>query len=146
MPNALKLSTMRKLITTALITLLPALAIAQQTTRPRMAPAGSWVIIGTTHANHTADHDGIVVQGPGDNFRALKLKVTDAPLTLMKMVVTYDNGQTDNIEVRQNIPRGGESRVIDLKGGQRSIRRIDFWYDTKGLLNGRADVTILGRK
>jgi hypothetical protein len=137
---------MKKLITTVLITLLPALAMAQQTARPRMAPTGSWVVIGTTHANHTADHDGIVVQGPGDNFRALKLKVTDAPLTLMKMVVTYDNGQTDNIEVRQNIPRGGESRVIDLKGGQRSIRRIDFWYDTKGLLNGRADVTIFGRK
>ena len=119
---------------------------AQQLAHPRPAPVGSWVIIGTTHANHTADHDGIVVQGPGDDFRALKLKVTDAPLTLMKMVVTYDNGKPENIEVRQNIPRGGETRVIDLEGGRRSIRRIDLWYDTKGLLNGRADVTILGLK
>lgn len=119
---------------------------AQQLAHPRSAPAGSWVVIGTTHADHSADHDGIVVQGPGDNFRALKLKVTDAPLTVMKMVVTYDNGKPDNIEVRQNIPRGGETRVIDLEGGRRSIRRIDFWYDTKGLLNGRADVTILGLK
>ena len=67
-------------------------------------------------------------------------------LILMKMVVTYDNGKPDNIEVRQNIAKGGESRVIDLQGGKRSIRRIDFWYDTKGLLNGRADVTIFGRK
>ena len=31
----------------------------------------------------------------------VELKVTDAPLTLMKMVVTYDNGKQDNIEVRQ---------------------------------------------
>jgi len=37
--------------------------------------------------------------------------------------------------------------VIGLRGsGQRSIRRIDFWYDTKGLLNGKADVTVFGRK
>jgi len=39
-----------------------------------------------------------------------------------------------DVLVRQNIPRGGESRVIDLRGvGKRCIRRIDFWYDTKGL-------------
>ncbi|MBK9288726.1 MAG: hypothetical protein IPN38_13820 [Flavobacteriales bacterium] len=137
---------MRILLLSTLIGLLPTTVSAQQMSHPRQAPPGSWVIIGTTHAAHTADHDGIVVEGRGDDFRALKLKVTDAPLTLMKMVVTYDNGKPDNIEVRQNIAKGGESRVIDLQGGKRSIRRIDFWYDTKGLLNGRADVTIFGRK
>ena len=126
--------------------LLPFTIAAQQMAHPRQAPPGAWVVIGTTHAQHTADHDGIVVKGPGDNFRKLKFKVTDSPLNLMKMVVTYDNGKPDNIEVRQNIAKGGESRVIDLQGGKRSIRRIDFWYDTKGILNGRADVTIFGMK
>jgi hypothetical protein len=63
------------------------------------------------------------------------------------MVVTYDNGNPDKIDIRQNIAKGGESRVIELKGvGKRSIRRIDFWYDTKGLLNGKADVTVFGMK
>jgi len=119
---------------------------AQKIATPRKAPPGAWVVIGTTHANHTADHDFIEVKGPGDNFRKLKFKVTDAPLNLNKMVVTYDNGVPDNIEVRQNIAKGGESRVIDLKGGKRSIKRIDFWYDTKGLFNGKADVTIFGMK
>jgi len=65
----------------------------------------------------------------------------------MHMVVTYDIGAPDRIDVRQNIPRGGESRVIDLKGiGKRSVRRIDFCYDTKGFLNGKADVTVFGMK
>ena len=63
------------------------------------------------------------------------------------MVVTYDNGAPDRIEVRQNIPRSGESRAIDLRGvGKRSIRKIEFWYETKGILNGRADVTVFGMK
>jgi hypothetical protein len=63
------------------------------------------------------------------------------------MVVTYDNGQPDKIDVRQNIAQGGESRAIDLKGvGQRSLRRVDFWYDTKGFLKGKADVTLFGMK
>ena len=64
---------------------------------------------------------------------------------MQRMVVTYDNGVPDNIDVRQNIPQGGESRVIDLRGtGTRSIRKIDFWYDTKGFLKGKADVTVSG--
>jgi hypothetical protein len=121
-------------------------AAAQKISHPPQAAPGRWVLIGTTQATHSADHDGVVVKGAGDNFRALKLKVTDSPLNLHKMVVTYDNGRPDNIEVRQNIARGGESRVIDLPGSKRSIRRIDFWYDTAGLFNGRADVHVFGMK
>ena len=120
---------------------------AQKVVQPNAGAAGQWKLIGQTHADHGADHDGIVVKGPFDNFRRIKFKVTDAPLNMMHMVVTYDNGAPDRIDVRQNIPKGGESRVIDLKGiGKRSVRRIDFWYDTKGFLNGKADVTVFGMK
>jgi hypothetical protein len=92
-------------------------------------------------------HDTIIVKGPFDNFLRIKFKVTDAPLNMMHLVVTCDNGQPDKIDIRQNIPKGGESRVIDLKGiGKRSVRRIDFWYDTKGFLSGNADVTVFGMK
>ncbi len=122
-------------------------AHAQKVVQPKGGSAGTWRLLGTTHANHSADHDAIIVKGPYDNFRKIKFKVTDAPLNMQRMVVTYDNGEPDKIEVRQNIPQGGESRVIDLKGvGKRSIRRIDFWYDTKGFLKGKADVTLFGMK
>jgi hypothetical protein len=30
--------------------------------------------------------------------------------------------------------------------GQRSLRKIEFWYDTAGGLRGRADVTVFGMK
>jgi hypothetical protein len=120
---------------------------AQQVTQPRPGPAGSWRLIGQLHAGHTVDHDTIIVRGPYDNFRRIKFKVTDAPLNLHRLVVTYDNGAPDKIDVRQNIRQGGESRVIDLRGaGKRSLRKIEFWYDTKGLLRGKADVTVFGMK
>ncbi len=122
-------------------------AFSQRIVNPRAGKAGSWRVIGTTQANFTADHDGIIVKGPFDNFRRIKFKVTNAPLNLHRLVVTYDNGAPDKIEVRQNIAQGGESRVIDLRGvGKRSIRRIDFWYDTKGILRGKANITVVGMK
>ena len=129
------------------LTWLAAPAQAQQVVQPKPGAAGTWRLIGQTHADHAQDHDTIIVKGPYDNFRKIKFKVTDAPLNMQRMVVTYDNGAPDNIEIRQNIPQGGESRVIDLRGvGKRSLRRIDFWYDTKGFLKGKADVTVFGIK
>jgi hypothetical protein len=124
----------------------PTLA-ATQGVQGKPGAAGQWRVIGQTHAKHTVDHDQIFVQGPFDDFRKIKFKVTDSPLTIYRMVVTYDNGAPDRIDVRQNIPKGGESRAIDLRGiGKRSVRKIEFWYETKGILNGRADVTIFGMK
>jgi hypothetical protein len=122
-------------------------SLAQVVSRPNTGPAGSWRVIGTTQARFTADHDGIVVQGPYNNFRRVKFKVTNAPLRMVKMVVTYADGAPDNIETLFDIPQGGESRIIDLRGaGERKIRRIDFWYDTRGVARGRADVTVFGMK
>ncbi len=122
-------------------------AMAQKVTQPRGGPAGSWRVIGTVQADHAADHDVLVVSGPHDDFRSIKFKVTNASLNMHRMVVTYENGQPDQIEVRQEIPQGGESRVIDLAGaGKRRIRKIEFWYDTKGLFNGKAEMTVFGKK
>jgi hypothetical protein len=130
-----------------LLVVLSAPAYAQTVTQPRGGPPGSWRIISTTEAGFRADHDGIVVQGPFNDFRRIKLKVTGAPLNLQRLVITYENGVPEEIAVRNNIPEGGESRQIDLAGGgKRRIRRIDFWYDTKGLLKGKAHVTVFGMK
>jgi hypothetical protein len=118
----------------------------KKVTHPRPAAAGQWRVIGQVTANFTADHDAIVVKGPNDDFHRIKIKVTDAPLHLKRLVVTYDNGEPERLDVRENIAKGGESRAIDLRGGRRSIRKIEFWYDTAGVLHGKADVTVFGQK
>lgn len=120
---------------------------AQQVSKPRGGNPGTWRVLGTTHAHFSADHDVLVLQGPYDYFRRLKFKVTDAPLNIGLMIVRYDDsGAPEKVDVRYNVPQGGESRVIDLKGGKRKLRSVEFWYDTKGVFNGGADVTLLGMK
>jgi len=100
---------------------------AQLVVKPKAVAAGQWKRVGQTQADHAADHDAIVVRGPFEDFRKIKFKVNDASLNIQHMVVTYDNGAPDRIEVSQNIPQGGESRAIDLRGtGKRSIRKIEF--------------------
>ena len=100
-----------------LVTLLPDLSFSQTVvSAPRPGTPGEWRYLGTVNARFTADHDAIVVQGPYDFFRRIKFKVTNAPINLIRLIVTYDDGGLpENIDTRFSIPAGGESRIIDLR-------------------------------
>ena len=120
---------------------------AQMVSQPRAGGVGTWRLLGHTQAKFSADHDAIYIAGPYDFFRRLKFKVTDAPINMVRMIVRYDDGGApENIDIRFNIPQGGESRIIDMRGGRRKLKSVEFWYDTQGILNGRADVTLFGLK
>ncbi len=136
----------RMLLTSMALTLMAGGALAEGWHMDDSHHDSGWVKLGKVTATHSADHDRIKVEGRNDDFRKLKFKVSDSPLNMHKIVVTYDNGAPESLEVRQDIPKGGETRDIDLQGGKRSIRTIEFWYDTKGLLNGKADVTAYGKR
>ena len=109
-------------------------------------PSGNWRELGSVKAGHHGDHDIIEISGKHDSFRKLKFRVDNSALNMKKMVVVYDDGAPENIEVRNNIKAGGESREIDLKGGKRNLKSVQFWFDTKGIANGKAVVTLFGSK
>ena len=102
---------------------------AQQVSSPRPGPAGSWRHIGTTMVAFKTDRDVIWVTG-SDAFRRLKFKVLDAPINLLDMKVYFENGQFQDIPLRFTIEKGGESRIIDLNGNVRRLKKIEFWYRT----------------
>jgi hypothetical protein len=105
-----------------------------------------WRFIADKIVAFGVDHDVIVTGNTNDDFRKLKLRVTDGPLKMYDMKVYFDNGDVQDVSIRFHIPQGGESRVIDLDGGLRHIKRIEFWYETKGFRKGRARVAVWGFK
>ena len=104
-----------------------------------------WVLIGQKEANYGPDRDVLKVTG-NDIFKAIKIKVTDAGLDMMDMDIYFENGEKFNVAIRKNFKQGEESRVIDLPGNRRRIDRISFLYDTKGVMKGKANVLIFGKK
>ena len=88
-----------------------------------------------------------MIKGSDDEFRALKFMVKDSPINIRRMVVTYDNGAREEVNTRKDVPKGGESRNTDLRGsGKRSLSKVEFWYDSAGLLNGKAEVKLFGQR
>ena len=106
---------------------------------------GDWVKLGSVNAGHDADHDRITVTGPHDNYRKLKFKVKSASLTMRQVVVTYDDGAPERLDVKENLAAGAETRGIDLHGGKRSIHTIEFWYETKSGKGDKAEVVAFGK-
>jgi hypothetical protein len=109
------------------------------------AQQGTWERLGTRKVDRRVDHDEIIVTWTEGVFDAIKIEVTGAPLNMHKCVVHFANGGDQEILTRHNFTQGSGSRVIDLNGNNRIINRISFWYDTKGLLKGKASVTVYGR-
>jgi hypothetical protein len=63
------------------------------------------------------------------------------------MQVIYENGEPEDIPVRNDFKQGTESRAIDLKGYERKIKEITFVYRTVPNWKGdRAHIEIYGLK
>lgn len=107
---------------------------------------GGWRFIADKMVGFGVDHDVIAPPSNNDDFRKLKIRVTDGPLKMYDMKVYFDNGTVQDVSIRAHIRQGGETRVIDLDGGLRHISRIEFWYETKGFLKGRSRVAVWGFK
>jgi hypothetical protein len=104
-----------------------------------------WVLLGEKKVNFLVDRDVIHVTG-NDNYSQLKVKVKDGPVHIIDMDVHFENGDKFDVAIKQKIAKGGESRVIDLPGGSRNVRKIELWYETKGFRKGRATVQVWGKR
>jgi len=107
--------------------------------------AANWELLGSRKVNYKLDRDVISVTKKEGTFTALKIKVRKGGINLHRMTVQFGNGETQELEVRENIREGGETRAIDLPGNTRIIEKVTFWYDTKNRSDRRAVVDLLGK-
>jgi hypothetical protein len=78
-------------------------------------------------------------------YDRLYLRVTGNAINVVDLRVTYGNGQVDDIPVRALIAAGGNTRVIDLRGGDRFISTIRMTY-THPPGGGAAVVQVYGQR
>ena len=108
--------------------------------------ASRWTRLGIRNVSDRMDHDTIRLPRP-TRYEALQVKVRRHAVQFRDMKVYYANGGVEDVSLRDTIPAGGQSRVIDLRGDARDITRIEFWYDAETLRRGRgARVEVWGRR
>lgn len=105
-----------------------------------------WHKIGETTVDLKKEKDEVVVMG-ADKFASLKFKVTDAAINLVSIEVYYEDGTKEDVMVNFPIKMKGESRTINIKGGERSLKKIIFVYKTMpNAMEEKGHVEIWGLK
>ena len=105
-----------------------------------------WHKIAETTVDFTKDHDEVMVM-LADKFSTLKIKVTDASIQLIDLEIFYESGDNQKVPIGYEIKSMGESKTIDLNGGERSIKKISFNYKTvPNTKDKKAHVEIWGKK
>ncbi len=113
---------------------------------PEAAHAGDWKFLGERSVTDRLDHDVIVVTAAKGEFRRIKLKVKGHAVDFHRVVVHYANGGDDTIEIRQRVREGGETRSIDLRGHDRFLRSVEFWYDAESRHGHKGVVRLYGKR
>lgn len=121
------------------------LALSSVAWAPAPEASRSWDHLGSRTVDFSVDRDAIPVTIREGTFRKIKLRVRRSAVTLRDVKIHYRNGDVQDVKIRRHIPAGGETRVIDLYGGDRVIQKVVFWYNTKPGRHRRATVELWGR-
>jgi hypothetical protein len=104
---------------------------------------GRAVLLGERHIDGRADNDKIDIGKDNGTFRAIQFRVEGGRVNFDRITVKYLNGEHEEINVRSDIPAGGQTRAIDLPGNRRVIESVSMWY-SKGNWRTRPTVRVYG--
>jgi hypothetical protein len=104
-----------------------------------------WELLGRREVDFKGDRDRIDVGKREGKFSQLQIRVDGAPVEIRNMKVTFGNDETFSPGLKHRFDEQSRSRVIDLPGERRVIKRIDFNYSSPNRRAGKATVAVYGR-
>jgi hypothetical protein len=105
----------------------------------------SWLALGERAITGDLDRDTIAVAGSQGTFRAIKMSVRGSAVRFNRVVLRFENGAQRELQLDVRVPAGGETRMIHLKGEERELRDVEFWYEPASVGRRGAVVQLLGQ-
>jgi hypothetical protein len=104
-----------------------------------------WELLGRQDVSFQRDRDRIDVGRHEGKFKQLEIRVQGAPVEIREMKVTFGNDETFSPKIRHRFDEKSKSRIIDLPGERRTIKSIDFDYQSPERREGKATVSVYAR-
>lgn len=105
-----------------------------------------WQQLGSRVVDYTLDHDVVSLNNSKEAFTALKVTVKNGSLNMHKATVHFANGDKQDINFPEVVTPESGGKVIDLKGNDRVIEKVTFWYDTRQKSAEKSTIEVWGKK
>lgn len=115
--------------------------------RASALPGAGWTLLGERTVSGHVQRDEIAVGAREGPFVRIKLAVRARTVTFHDVEVHYADGTRQDVALRNTVRVGGETRAVDLTGGDRRIARVTFIYETprsRDTRDARAVVALYG--
>lgn len=132
----------KSLYVIGLLILLSGLVLVTHAQR-RNTNQNRWLYLGQSNVDGIRDHDNIRVNSR-EAFRALQLRVQGGEIEFQRVVVHFENGADSEVEIRDRIRAGGQTRMIDLPGDNRRIESVEVWYSQGNWGRRRPNLRLYG--
>ncbi|MBS2020393.1 MAG: hypothetical protein JST00_46480 [Deltaproteobacteria bacterium] len=113
---------------------------------PPPPPPASWKKLGERTVNGKFDKDTIHVGADDGLFTAIQIKVENSELEMFDVKVVFGDGSSFSPPTRLKFGPNDRTRVIDLPGDKRVIKRVEFKYGNVGGDKKNARVELWGRR
>lgn len=102
-----------------------------------------WLYLGQSNVDGARDRDNIRVSAR-EAFRAIQLRIQGGEIEFQRVVVHFENGADADVEIRDRIRAGGQTRTIDLPGDNRRIDSVEIWYSKGNWGRRRPNLKLYG--
>ena len=131
--------------TSYLLAFFGALFLGSYSTATLAQNSVTWDKLGTKTVDFGLDRD-VVTASNQKTYNALKIKVNNGKVNIHKVTVHFANGETQDVKLPKELTKDNDGKLIDLKGNQRVIEKITFWYDTENDNKDKAVIEVWARK
>ena len=95
------------------------------------AEASSRTFLGERNVSDRAEYDVFRI-GPGQGaFNALQMRAQGTPVEIKRITIYFTNGTTQTVEKNVFLGRNSRTSFTDLKGNNRLINRVVFYYEAR---------------
>jgi len=109
------------------------------------ADLGGWVKLGTQTVSPGVDFDELNITEANETFNHLKFKVSKAPVYIWKVYIMYSDETSEGHVIKRHFKKGDASRILDLVGYERKIKKIIFNYTRRNTGKQQAELVVMAK-
>lgn len=119
----------------------------EEDAKKKAPPKIEWVQLGERKVDFGADKDVIPVTAAEGLFTQIRIKISESAVHIRDLTVHFVNGESFEVQLKEEFEADSTSRAIDLPGEARRIKQVTVVYRSKVKgAKGRAVLTLFGAR